>query len=105
MSDAVIRILDDFAVAKLAREALLANGFGADQVELRIPDDEAGPVKGNFLVGNSSDQDPDHTYDRNYANIEQAGQCILTVMALSPATALRAAEILDRFGAREHPTM
>jgi hypothetical protein len=101
----VIRILDNLTSAQAAREALLADGFDDSQVQLRIPDDEAGPVKGNFLVGNSSDRDPGHTYDRNYANIEQAGECILTINALSPAMALRAAEILGRFGAREHPAM
>ncbi len=79
MAQSLIRIFDVFEQAQQAREALLAEGFGPEQIELRIANDEAGPTEGNFYVGNSSDRSPDHTYDRNYAHIEQAGQCILTV--------------------------
>jgi len=35
-----------------ARQALLAAGLPADRIETRVIQDEAGPVEGNFLVGN-----------------------------------------------------
>ena len=41
-----------FEDAVRAREALLQGGFGEDEVVLDTLADEAGPVEGNFLVGN-----------------------------------------------------
>ena len=48
----LIRIFDHFADAERARTALLADGFAAHAVQLHTADDEAGPVQGNFTVGN-----------------------------------------------------
>lgn len=101
MNQPVVRIFDVFDHAEQARQALLADGFDAGGVSLRVANDEAGPVQGNFTVGNSPTESPDHTYDRNYANIGQVGQCILTVEAPDAAGAARADAILARFGARD----
>lgn len=103
MTHAIVRIFDVFEDAEGARKALLAEGFTADQVQLTIANDEAGPTKGNFWVGNSSDKDLDHTYERNYADIEQAGQFVMTVDADDAEAATRAGAILGRFRARAHP--
>lgn len=101
MSDTIVRIFAAFEPAEQARQALLADGFAADAVELSIANDEAGPVEGNFTVGNSPVESVHHTYDRNYATTRQAVQCIVSVTAPDAMRAARAAAILARFGARD----
>lgn len=101
MNQPVVRIFDVFERAEQARQALLAEGFDAGGVSLHISDDEAGPVKGNFTVGNSPTESQHHTYQRNYASIGQVAQCILSVDAADAASAARADAILARFGARD----
>ena len=38
--------------AEAARSAVLSLGVSSDAVQLQVLQDEAGPVEGNFLVGN-----------------------------------------------------
>lgn len=97
---AIVMIFDEFDQADQARKALLAEGFDADAVQLNISNDEAGPVEGNFYVGNSPSESEHHTYDANYARIRQPSQCIMTVAAADAAGASTASAILGRFGAR-----
>ena len=52
MSHTLIKVYDDFSAAQNAREQLLASGFSSSSVHLSSRDDEAGPVEGNFTVGN-----------------------------------------------------
>jgi len=101
MSATVVRIIDAFERAEQARQALLADGFGAAEVELSIVSDEAGPVAGNFTVGNSPVESVHHTYQRNYATTRETAHCIVSVAAADAARAARAASILARFGARD----
>ena len=101
MNHAIVRIFDHFEHAEQARQALLAEGFGADAVQVDIASDEAGAVKGNFTVGNSPPESTGHTYARNYAAPQEHGHCIVTVAAASAAAAGSAAAILGRFGARD----
>jgi hypothetical protein len=101
MNHAIVRIFDDYDHAQSARDALLAEGFAADAVNIRIANDEAGAVEGNFTVGNSQTQSEDHSYERNYANAQQLSQCIVTVDAGDDQAAARAAGIMARFGARD----
>ena len=101
MNHAIVRIFDDYDRAQGAREALLAAGFAAEGISIRIANDEAGAVEGNFTVGNAQADSADHSYANNYANPRQVSQCILTVDAGDEATAARAAGIMARFGARD----
>ena len=100
MVHAVVRIFDVFERAQKAREALLAEGFGAADINVSIANDEAGPVEGNFTVGNLPVESDRHTYDRNYAKPHQTAQCLFTVAAVDAVQAARADAILARFGAR-----
>lgn len=101
MNHAIVRIFDVYDHAQSARDALLAEGFAPDGVTMSIANDEAGPVEGNFTVGNSPVESQGHTYERNYAKPQQAGQCLITVAADDESSAARAAGILARFGARD----
>lgn len=98
---AIVRIFDVLDQAEQARRALLVEGFDADAVQMSIANDEAGPVAGNFTVGNSPIESAHHTYDANYASVRHANQCLMTVLAADAAAASSAAAILDRFGARD----
>jgi len=48
----VLISLPDHESTAAVREDLLAAGVGRDAIELRVLQDEAGPVEGNFLIGN-----------------------------------------------------
>ncbi len=100
LENAIVRIFDGYEAAQQARQALLAQGFDADAVQLRIANDEAGPVEGNFTVGNTPTESPHHRYDNNYAQVRQASQCVMTVAAPDAASGKAAADILGAFGAR-----
>jgi len=101
MSNPIVRVFDGYDNAQQAREALLADGFAENTVALTINNDEAGPVEGNFYVGNTPIESEHHRYDNNYAKIEQRSQCLLTVDAPDSALAARAEGILAGFGARD----
>ncbi|WP_426101250.1 hypothetical protein [Massilia sp. TSP1-1-2] len=100
MVNAVVRIFDAFERAQVAREALLAEGFEASDILVSVANDEAGPVHGNFTVGNSPVESDSHTYERNYANPARNVHCIMTVAAADAALAGRADAILAQHGAR-----
>ena len=101
MNHPIVRIFDVYDHAQSARDALLAEGFPPDGVTMSISNDEAGPVEGNFAVGNLPVESQHHTYDRNYAEAQWVSQCIVTVTASDEAGAAKAANILARFGARD----
>ena len=101
MNHAIVRIFDVVDHAQRARDALLAEGFASEGVTMSIANDEAGPVQGNFTVGNLPTESDYHTYDRNYAAVHHAEQCLVTVNAADAAVAARAATIMARFGARD----
>lgn len=98
---AMIRVFDAYTQAEQARNALLAEGFTGERVQLVVRDDEAGPVEGNFTVGNEPIESQHHTYDRNYALPTQRGHCMLTVEESNPSLVALAEAILARFGARD----
>jgi hypothetical protein len=100
MQNAVVRIFDVFERAQRARDALLNEGFDAGDILVSVANDEAGPVQGNFTVGNSPVESERHTYDRNYAKPRHSAQCIMTVAAADAVLAARADAILARYGAR-----
>ena len=100
INHAVMGVFDDFDKAEQARAALMADGFDADALELKVHNDEAGPVEGNFYVGNTPSESAEHVYERNY-NAVQRAQCMLVVDAADPATGARASAIMAGFGARD----
>jgi hypothetical protein len=118
MSNTLIKVYDDFSTAQHARERLLASGFSSSSVHLNTSDDEAGPVEGNFTVGNKdpkpggirgflkstfgSNDDPadsNDPYTREFSNVVQRGVYTLIVDANSENEAARASGILNQDGA------
>jgi len=106
------RIFASLPNAEEAREALLAAGFDAARLHLSARHDEAGPVEGNFLVGNGKDDAQSRTgfspatggesanpYQHNFANPVDRGVFMLTVDAEDHAQSERAADIMSRCGA------
>jgi hypothetical protein len=104
-------VFDKFSDAENARIELLAFGLSSDKVRLDVREDEAGPVEGNFTVGNATAADDasnpiksllagdDHTYEHDYAKVEQRGVYLLTVDASDDDQIILAYEITGRFGA------
>lgn len=102
MNDFVLRMYDSLDHAERARQALLAAGYGADQVQVEAMNSEAGPVAGNFTVGNGSDLS-DHSgigdsgdYGENFKGVRQGAIIKLTVAVESDARHAQAMDILDR---------
>ena len=105
MTDYVLRMYDTLAKAELARDALLAAGYSTDQVQIEAMNSEAGPVAGNFIVGNSSDHS-DHSgigdsgdYHDNFKDVHLGSIIKLTVAVENDMKHGQANEVLDRVGA------
>ena len=96
----VFRLFDSYALAEQARNALLADGFARDGVELTVQEDEAGPVRGNFIVGDHTGRtgEEDPVYRRNFAPSRQEIRCLITVAVDDPILADQAAFILQAYG-------
>ena len=105
MTDFVLRMYDTLPHAELARDALLAAGYGADQVQIEAMNSEAGPVQGNFTVGDTSDRS-NHSgigdsgdYGESFRTVRQGAIIKLTVAVESDARHAQAMDILDRVDA------
>lgn len=100
----MVRVFDSFAAAERARAALLDAGFAAGALQFQVRDDEAGPVEGNFTVGNNAYEGGDklpvgpHTYARNYARTVQRGHCMIILEIEDGAGAQRASQIMQQLG-------
>jgi hypothetical protein len=103
MDNTIVRIFDVFTKAEQACDALLAAGFARDDVQLSVPDDEAGPLQGNFTVGDLTEDDANAPYQRKYANPIQRGHFLVMVEAADGERAAPALEILQRYGGTELP--
>lgn len=106
MATKMIRIFDQYADAEAARDALLAAGYARDAVRVSVRDDEAGPVQGNFTVGNATEApggmgEGHHTYARNYENVAQRGLCMVEVEAVDGPQTAAASELMARYGGRD----
>ena len=75
MEPALIYVFDDFDAAQQARGELIQYGFSNDAVELRISDDEAGPVQGNFTVGDACHATPGSDYASTFGTVAHRGNC------------------------------
>ncbi len=97
MSNTIVRLYDSFTAAESARNALLKSGFSIDDIQWTANEDEAGPVQGNFTVGNGNAKDP--SYAGNFADALHRNAYMITVDAIDDEQCNRAANIMDEFGA------
>jgi hypothetical protein len=113
MANEIVKVFDRYEDAEQARSALLAAGFGPDQVRLQCNEDEAGPVEGNFLVGNGrragrgggvssrAAVHGDLPYELNFDHLELRGLNLLLLDVPGDEQRARAEELLGGFGARD----
>lgn len=102
MANTLVRVFERFSDAQNARNELLTCGFPPSDVQLTTNEDEAGPVQGNFTVGDATDgsSNSDKTsYERKYGNVVQRGVYMLTVDANEEDQLVRASDIMSRYGA------
>jgi hypothetical protein len=100
MASQIVRVFEVFDNAERARTELLAAGFAHPEME--VLDDEAGPAKGNFTVGDHT-RDDEPVYQRKFAPAAERGCSVVTVAAPDPIRAALAVEILERHGGAELP--
>ena len=92
----LLRSFDSFEHAEAARTALVEAGVAFDAVRVEVLQDEAGPVEGNFLVGNGRPTagaasriapggGPDAPYEHNLAKVITRGVYLLVVDTVDPA--------------------
>lgn len=105
MEQTLIYVFDDFAAAERARDELLAYGFQKAAVELTVRDDEAGPVKGNFTVGDNPAAAGGTDYKATFANPTHRGGCMLAITPFDPAQAKYAIALMARYGVSEPPAV
>jgi hypothetical protein len=103
----MIRSFSSLEDASAARDAVVAAGIDRDVVELRVLEDEAGPVEGNFYVGNGRTQYGDEAgavkggadvpYDKNFGSVVHRGSCLLVIGVVNDAGRQAAAAALAPF--------
>ena len=106
--DPLVRSFASLDEATLARQALLDEGIDPDTVELRVIQDEAGPVEGNFVAGNGRTAHggepgavltgPEIPYDENFKRTVTRGVHLLMVAARDQNTRERAQGVLEHSG-------
>ncbi len=99
MANTLLRVYDEFSAAQHARDALLSSGFPPHTVHLTSRDDEAGPVSGNFTVGNAkvgSNASGD-VYKHKFADVVQRGVYLLEVEPDNDDERARASDIMGRY--------
>ncbi|RZI54314.1 MAG: hypothetical protein EOP12_03575 [Pseudomonas sp.] len=85
--------------AEAARIAVLSFGVSPDAVQLQVLQDEAGPVKGNFLVGNGRESRVDTSaYEANFANPVARGSCLLLLITIPEDQRSKVEAALKEFG-------
>jgi hypothetical protein len=108
MPGPLLRSYETFDGAAAARDALLAAGFDGAAVQFRVMEDEAGPVEGNFLIGNGKTVHgrpptgvpggPEVPYEPNFAHPVSRGTHLLAVETADEEQRRRALEALAPFG-------
>jgi hypothetical protein len=100
MTYQIVRLVKDLAEAERAHEELLAAGFEREDVKLDVYEDEAGPAKGNFTVGDPPEVAGGSDYSRTFAHKpgDQQPHCLVTVNAADVGQAEQAHLILARHG-------
>jgi len=108
MTTPLIRSFSRFEDATRARDELLAAGLPPAAVQLRVAEDEAGPVEGNFVIGNGRSATGaapgplrvggDVPYAENFAAPSARGTNLLIVEAGDARHREQALAILDGYG-------
>jgi hypothetical protein len=98
MEAPLIYVFDDFETAERVRAELISCGFDRSCVQLVSREDEAGPVQGNFTVGDPPSVSGGTDYKDTYANPTQRGTCMLTIVPVDPTQAEYAVKLLARYG-------
>ncbi|MET0857518.1 MAG: hypothetical protein ABWY27_12260 [Telluria sp.] len=98
MDNQLIYIFDDFEAAERARDELIKFGFTAEGVNLEVRDDEAGPVQGNFTVGDNPEASGGSDYQHTFAHPTNRGVCMLTIAPTSAMQSDYAVALLARYG-------
>ncbi|NUZ05837.1 hypothetical protein [Piscinibacter koreensis] len=113
MNDPLVISFSSFEQATEAHRALLDAGFDPDAVQLRVQEDESGPVEGNFLVGNgrmgTGEQmtvggqrlGPETPYGANFEEPVWRGSHVLMVMPADDAQRSRATTLLQGLGGHD----
>jgi hypothetical protein len=97
MSNPIVRVIQDFAIAEQLRADLLAAGIDGSNVVLSPIGDEAGPGQSNFTVGDSPSVKGGTDYNDVYRpEGDIHGACILKVMVLDVRQEDLALAILER---------
>lgn len=98
MEPPLLYVFDDFDLAQRARAELIQYGFGMDAVALRISDDEAGPVQGNFTVGDACHASAGTDYASTFGTVTHRGNCMLMIAPTSPTHTQYAIALMARYG-------
>ena len=106
----LVRSFASLQEAEAAREALAAAGIARELMELTVLQDEAGPVEGNFVIGNGETTHgrapdavrtgPEVPYDENFREPAYRGNFLLILGGLDAAQRASADAVLDRFKGR-----
>ena len=96
MASPVVQSFDRLDEAERARDALIASGFDQTSVHLDAREDEAGPVQGNFTVGDGKPYAGEDGYDRNFRKVESRGAILLRVEVASAEEQATAARLLGQ---------
>lgn len=104
----IIFSFDTLESASSAREAMQRDGFAAHRLHLRTIEDEAGPVEGNFLIGNGRAMDgrwssgviagPEAPYETNFARTISRGGHLLEVQVIDGDESGVACDCAQRHG-------
>jgi hypothetical protein len=99
MDRQIVRIFENYEAAQRARSELLAAGLREDDVELTVANDEAGPGRSNFTVGNDPKVVGGEAYSKTFAPEGWTGHYIMQVSVSDDDQAEQAAIILAHYGA------
>jgi hypothetical protein len=91
----LVATFDRLADAEAARNALIGAGFAPTAIHLVSREDEAGPVQGNFTVGDGRPDTHGDPYDRNYDIVQHRGTLLMNVEVDDDAHRRVASEILQ----------
>jgi hypothetical protein len=104
----LVRSFETLEAAAAAVNALVNAGFPHGAIELRVIEDEAGPVQGNFVIGNGRTvhghkPSPlrtglDVPYEENFKQVVNRGVHLLLVDTVDAAGRKLAEQILEAAG-------
>jgi hypothetical protein len=94
MKAPLVVTFDRLTDAEAARHALLDAGFAPSSIHLVSREDEAGPVQGNFTVGDGHPDTHGNPYELNFEDVVQRGTLLMSVDVDDPARRIVAAGIL-----------